>query len=81
MSGYLDRVVAAWSHALRDAEVLNDVHLVRVNATTRARTSPIGTTCTLGPDDRAVLGDQMPGQGTWALCRHMRPLIPPEVLA
>jgi hypothetical protein len=81
MPSYPEQQILRFLELVGKAEVLNDLHLVRVN-NAGARTQPVATTCkSLGLQDRALLGDQLPAPLTlYALCRHMRRIIPPELI-
>lgn len=81
MPSYPEQQLLAWMTALGQAEVLNDLHLVAVNSD-GTRKTPTATTCTsLGPNDRALLGDRLPSVASgFALCRHLRRLIPTALI-
>ena len=78
---YTQELLFGYLKAVGRAEVLNDLHIVAVT-TTGVRTQATAVTCTsLGPSDRAILGDRLPGVASgFALCRHLRRLIPPELI-
>ena len=81
MPSYPEQQLLTWMTLLGKAETLVDLHLVPVDAA-GVRTQVIAVTCTsLGANDRPLLGDRLPSVASgFALCRHLRRVVPPELI-